>query len=57
MLALKQLVNFMSFVPPQVDSQPVDLDEQLAESSQHYSSYLPSWRRQKCSKTEDHRSV
>lgn len=34
MLALKRLVNFISLVSPQVDDQPVDLDEQLAESSQ-----------------------
>jgi hypothetical protein len=34
MLALKQLVNFISLVSPPVDDQPVDLDEQLAESSQ-----------------------
>lgn len=34
MLALKQLVNFISLVSPPVDDQPVDLDEQLVESSQ-----------------------
>lgn len=34
MLALKQPVNIISLVPPQVDGQPVDLDEQLAETSQ-----------------------
>jgi len=33
MLALKQLVNFISLVSPQVDDQLVDLDERLAESS------------------------
>ena len=34
MLALKQPVNIISLVPPQVDGQPVDLDEELAETSQ-----------------------
>ena len=34
MLNLKQLVNSISLVPPQVDGQPVDLNEQLAKSSQ-----------------------
>ena len=34
MLALVQPVNCKSLVPPQVDGKPVDLDEQLAESSQ-----------------------
>ena len=34
MLALKQPVNIISLVPPQVDGQPVDLGEELAEASQ-----------------------
>ncbi len=43
MLALKQPVNFISLVPPQVGGQPIDLDEQLAEGSQRLTLpiYLP----------------
>ena len=43
MLALKQPVNFISLVPPQVGGQPIDLDEQLVKGSQRLTLpiYLP----------------
>ena len=34
MLALKRPVDIISLIPPQVDGQLVDLDEQLAETPQ-----------------------